>query len=297
MAKKEDNGNTRLPFGLCGRYGIPIGKDWTPRDAWEALRKKTGITPEQAYQMMSTDELREGLATDLTAEYSGLPSARRLANAARARELERIYADPDPANSPYQPQAFAAAVRRRLAQESDPDVRQRYQEYLTDVKNEPKISADMRTIADDAGSRLLGYQYRLKSTTGERFYQKIAEEPTKRNKDNVRYTMQLGDGVDEYHKAVEALKRKGYKPLAVKNYWLSGGYYKGINTQWESPDGTMFEIQFHSEHNLAVKEELHPLYERERDPNASAEEKKAARKKQAEISAKFKKPNGIEEVR
>lgn len=105
MAKKEDNGNTRLPFGLCGRYGIPIGKDWTPRDAWEALRKKTGITPEQAYQMMSTDELREGLATDLTAEYSGLPSARRLANAARARELERIYADPDPANSPYQPQA------------------------------------------------------------------------------------------------------------------------------------------------------------------------------------------------
>ena len=284
MAKKEDNGNTRLPFGLCERYGIPIGKDWTPRDAWEALRKKTGITPEQAYQMMSADELRDSLATDLTA-------------AARARELERMYADPDPENSPYQPQAFAAAVRRGLTQESDPDVRQRYQEYLTDVKNEPKISADMRTIADDAGSRLLGYQYRLKSTTGERFYQKIADEPTKRNKDNVRYTMRLGDGVDEYHKAVEALKRKGYKPLTVKNYWLSGGYYKGINTQWESPDGTMFEIQFHSEYNLAVKEELHPLYEQWRREPPYSPKAKELEARQYELAKKFQRPKNIDAVK
>ncbi len=49
MAKKEDNGNTRLPFGLCGRYGIPIGKDWTPRDAWEALRKKSRHLPRMAF--------------------------------------------------------------------------------------------------------------------------------------------------------------------------------------------------------------------------------------------------------
>ena len=194
---------------------------------------------------------------------------------------------------PYQPQTYAAAVRRRLAQESNPDVRQRYQEYLTDVKNEPKISADMRTIADDAGSRLLGYQYRLKSTTGERFYQKIADDPTKRNKDNVRYSMQLNDGVDEYHKAVDALKRKGYKPLTVKNYWLSGGYYKGINTQWESSDGTQFEIQFHSEHNLAVKEELHPLYEQWRALPPDSPKARALEARQYEIAKRFQTPKNI----
>ena len=215
----------------------------------------------------------------------------------RLAKLEKSYNDELTGLSHYQPQAFARAVRKRLQTEQDPDLRTRYQEYLDDVKHEPHISADLVLIADDIDSRLLGYQFRLKNAMGERFYQKIADEPTKRNKDNVRYTMRLGDGVNEYRKTIDALKHKGYKPLAVKNYWLSGSYYKGINTQWESPDGTMFEIQFHSEHNLAVKEELHPLYERERDPKTSIEEKKAARKKQAEISAKFKKPNGIEEVK
>ena len=199
--------------------------------------------------------------------------------------------------SPYQPQVFVEAVQRRLQTENNSELRKRYQEYIDDVTNEPKISADMQEIARDVESQLLGFQYRLKNTTKERFYQKVAEEPTKRNKDNVRYTVALGDSVQEYQKTVSLLQKKGYKPVAIKNYWLTNGYYKGINTNWESPNGTLFEIQFHSEHNLAVKEELHPLYERERDPNASIEEKRAARKKQSEISAKFKKPNGIEEVR
>ena len=43
-AKKGGHGNTKLPFGLCQREGIEIGKDWTPKDAWDALAGK-GITP------------------------------------------------------------------------------------------------------------------------------------------------------------------------------------------------------------------------------------------------------------
>ena len=42
------HGNTRLPFGLCKRFGIEIQPDWKPRDAWEALAGK-GITPDGAY--------------------------------------------------------------------------------------------------------------------------------------------------------------------------------------------------------------------------------------------------------
>lgn len=42
-------GNVGLPFGLCKKYGIEIGKDWTPKDAWDALEKKTGMTPDKAY--------------------------------------------------------------------------------------------------------------------------------------------------------------------------------------------------------------------------------------------------------
>lgn len=42
------HGNTRLPFGLCKRFGIEIEKGWGPSDAWAALAGK-GITPAGAY--------------------------------------------------------------------------------------------------------------------------------------------------------------------------------------------------------------------------------------------------------
>lgn len=44
----EGHGNTRLPFGLCQRFGIEIGKDWGPKEAWDALAGK-GITADGAY--------------------------------------------------------------------------------------------------------------------------------------------------------------------------------------------------------------------------------------------------------
>ncbi len=45
------HGNTRLPFGLCQRYGIDLPGGATPHDAWEALAGK-GITPEDAYKTL-----------------------------------------------------------------------------------------------------------------------------------------------------------------------------------------------------------------------------------------------------
>ena len=49
--QKVYHGNTRLPFGLCKRYGIAIGDDWTPRDAWNALAGR-GITPQKIYDQL-----------------------------------------------------------------------------------------------------------------------------------------------------------------------------------------------------------------------------------------------------
>lgn len=44
----QSRGNTRLPFGLCQKYGIALPKDATPRDAWDALAGR-GITPQQVF--------------------------------------------------------------------------------------------------------------------------------------------------------------------------------------------------------------------------------------------------------
>ena len=38
--KGGGHGNTRIPFGLCQREGISIGKDWGPQEAWDALAGK-----------------------------------------------------------------------------------------------------------------------------------------------------------------------------------------------------------------------------------------------------------------
>ena len=42
------HGNTRLPYGLCKRFGIEILPEWSPRDAWDALAGE-GISASGAY--------------------------------------------------------------------------------------------------------------------------------------------------------------------------------------------------------------------------------------------------------
>lgn len=48
--EKRHTGNIGLPFGLCAKYGIHLPGNATPRMAWDALKQKTGLTPEQIYK-------------------------------------------------------------------------------------------------------------------------------------------------------------------------------------------------------------------------------------------------------
>lgn len=73
MAQK-DNGN-RVPFGLCKKFGIEISKDWTPRDAWEALKRGGYINSvseayEQYYREIN-DKSTEQLAKEQRREIKG----------------------------------------------------------------------------------------------------------------------------------------------------------------------------------------------------------------------------------
>lgn len=68
--EKHSSGNTRLPFGLCKKYRIPLPDDATPRDAWAALEGKTGLKPDQVYEhLASGKELPQKMPTeDVTTE-------------------------------------------------------------------------------------------------------------------------------------------------------------------------------------------------------------------------------------
>lgn len=52
--EQSSHGNTRLPFGLCKKYGIPLPDYATPRMAWEALKRGTGLTPDQIYDHLAS---------------------------------------------------------------------------------------------------------------------------------------------------------------------------------------------------------------------------------------------------
>lgn len=52
----ESGGNTGLPFGLCKKYGISLPERATPRDAWAALKDKTGMSPKDFYEKLQDDE-------------------------------------------------------------------------------------------------------------------------------------------------------------------------------------------------------------------------------------------------
>ena len=55
----SDDGNTRLPFGLCEREGIKIDPSWTPRDAWAALEKKGYNVSETYNELKETGTVAE----------------------------------------------------------------------------------------------------------------------------------------------------------------------------------------------------------------------------------------------
>lgn len=63
--KEQHSGNTRLPFGLCKKYHIGLPDNATPRDAWDALRRGVGLTPDKVYAELKnkdgTSEKKEEL--------------------------------------------------------------------------------------------------------------------------------------------------------------------------------------------------------------------------------------------
>ena len=59
IVEPETGGNTGLPFGLCKKYGIETQKNWTPRDAWNALKGELGIDPEDVYKELDKEKTTE----------------------------------------------------------------------------------------------------------------------------------------------------------------------------------------------------------------------------------------------
>jgi len=133
---------------------------------------------------------------------------------------------------------------------------------------EPKVTRDMIDLSGRHGGRMMGLEHRLKTQfslsekisvrAGSRTIAKASDEIH----DAIRYTMQFGDGdyIDSVGKVVEDLRARGYK-VVMRNNWVKGNPYFGVNAQVLSPDGIKMELQFHTKASLALKAKTHPIYE------------------------------------
>ena len=92
------------------------------------------------------------------------------------------------------------------------------------------------------------------------------------------------------------MRKKGYNIVAVDNKWKDDGAYNGINVDVISPSGVPMEIQYMTKYNHEVKEGMQKNYEISRDSRTPAHIKELAERKMQELSKRWERPNGIEEV-
>ncbi len=174
-------------------------------------------------------------------------------------------------------------------------------DLLREAKNsEPKITEDLKGIISKTNSQLTGLDFRLK--TLDSLARKVGNEPDAKMRDIVRYTTisTPENQVDEYSRILVSLLKKGYNISTVKNYWLNPlNPYNGINTNFFSPDGYEFELQFHTQESFDLKQgKLHELYEKVRVLDESQKEEIAKLNKEMfKLSSLLEKPKNIDEVR
>lgn len=177
-------------------------------------------------------------------------------------------------------------------------------------KNEPNITADLQTIAQEVLAELVGLGNRFKSE--ESLIRKLVdyvgddfrklERKAETVNDVLRYTFVLP--LESYaEKLLEALKRLpelGYRipENRICNAWQTIGEsfdkgYRGINITVISSKNQKFELQFHTEESFRLKTETHYLYEELRRKDISRERKTELIEKCKSAAQKVQRPKGV----
>ena len=172
---------------------------------------------------------------------------------------------------------------------------------------EPERTSILQKCAQSAGGQMVGLEFAVKSE--ESLTRKIKSEATEKGitveeaaagmRDVNRYTMQLAEDafVAGYNKTMKALQQNGHEVIRVKNTLANpNAEYRGVNTNLKSPEGDVWELQFHTAKSLEIKEANHKLYEIQRLDSTTASQKKELGEKMAKNAASIPTPKGIESI-
>lgn len=93
------------------------------------------------------------------------------------------------------------------------------------------------------------------------------------------------------------LTKTSYRFLKLKSTWLdSASSYKGVNAQLLTPEGYIFELQFHTQQSFEVKEDTHKFYEEWRAIGTTDQRKLELLEKMKELSSNLQKPQYVDKI-
>lgn len=146
------------------------------------------------------------------------------------------------------------------------DAADKQREKLKPVEKE--ITKTLIDLSNKHGAVMIGLAARFKSVKSlarkinDERGSRTAEEAAADMSDVIRYTMTYTpeNYVSGAKSVIDELQSAGYK-LTVKNYWKTGDPYQGINIAAVHPDGTRFELQFHTPQSAVEKEVIHKVYD------------------------------------
>lgn len=177
--------------------------------------------------------------------------------------------------------------------------------YNRAAECEPKITRQVWTMAKRAGMDMEGMENRIKSRDSylkkiQRKYGPGCQVYEVRDILRYTYTASAEELAKKTLKAMELYWESGYDMVEIKNYWLDRqSPYKGINTTLRSPDGQIFELQYHTPESFSVKSgKMHELYEMQRPiRDMSSKEYRELWNQMLQLSDSLKFPKDIEKVK
>lgn len=173
-------------------------------------------------------------------------------------------------------------------------------------EHEPEVTELVTRVIEGEGGRMVGLEYRIKGR--ESLVLKILNEGADNDGDLVAVATAISDVLrytglfvpDEYvggsEAVLAALVAAGYA-IRVKNTWGSAtNPYRGVNVAITSPDGYVWELQFHTPESFEVKEaHLHPLYDQAKKAT-TPEERRRLFEQMWEWTATIPEPPGAEDI-
>jgi hypothetical protein len=172
------------------------------------------------------------------------------------------------------------------------------------VETEPVVTEILQRLAEDNGGRMEGLQYRLKGVTGIR--DKIVrkrkargttnEQEAAKINDALRYTAIISPATytETIQSMFDELGALGYEPTEITNTWPKGDDYSGVNATLKAPNGTLIELQFHTDDSFFTKSDIHADYDIARDEDADLADREAAYQRMAARWDDVEQPKGWE---